>query len=49
MVNFMVKLAEQKPDLVQLLNITNSFEGRRIYGVRVGLFENCIFIKNFDI
>ncbi|PAV56783.1 hypothetical protein WR25_05039 [Diploscapter pachys] len=35
MVDFMVKLAEQKPDLVQLLNITNSFEGRRIYGVRI--------------
>uniref|UniRef100_A0A1I7WVV3 Peptidase_M14 domain-containing protein n=1 Tax=Heterorhabditis bacteriophora TaxID=37862 RepID=A0A1I7WVV3_HETBA len=34
MVDFMMKLSEQRPDLVSLLNISKTFEGRTIYGLK---------------
>ncbi|KJH46058.1 zinc carboxypeptidase [Dictyocaulus viviparus] len=47
MVWFMRKLAEQRSDLVQLLNITRSFEGRPLYGVKISssnIFKPAIFV-----
>ncbi|KAJ1368986.1 hypothetical protein KIN20_030349 [Parelaphostrongylus tenuis] len=47
MVNFMRKLAKERPDLVKLLDITRSFEGRPLYGVKISAtnsFKPAIFI-----
>ncbi|KAE9415238.1 hypothetical protein Angca_005059, partial [Angiostrongylus cantonensis] len=35
MVDFMRKIAGERPDLVKLLNISRSFEGRPLYGVKL--------------
>ncbi|CAD6194913.1 unnamed protein product [Caenorhabditis auriculariae] len=35
MVDFMRVLSQQRPDMVTFLNISKSFEGRQIYGVKI--------------
>ncbi|VDL77201.1 unnamed protein product [Nippostrongylus brasiliensis] len=47
MVEFMQALARQRPDLVTLLNISKTFEGRTMYGVKIsssGGFKPAIFV-----
>ncbi|CAI4221970.1 unnamed protein product [Auanema sp. JU1783] len=36
MVQFMRRLSEEKPELVTLMNVSRSSEGRMIYGVKIG-------------
>lgn len=40
MVEFMQLLAEQRPDLVTLLNVSKTFEGRPMYGVKVSSYNS---------
>ncbi|KAK6051482.1 zinc carboxypeptidase [Cooperia oncophora] len=47
MVDFMKLVAEQKTDLVTLLNISKTFEGRTMYGVKISSsneFKPAIFV-----
>uniref|UniRef100_A0A158PA16 Peptidase_M14 domain-containing protein n=1 Tax=Angiostrongylus cantonensis TaxID=6313 RepID=A0A158PA16_ANGCA len=47
MVDFMRKIAGERPDLVKLLNISRSFEGRPLYGVKISAsnsFKPAIFV-----
>ncbi|KAK0395378.1 hypothetical protein QR680_001250 [Steinernema hermaphroditum] len=47
MVDYMKKLAKQNPKLVDLLNITKTYEGRELFGVKIGKpgqFKPAIFI-----
>ncbi|RCN27768.1 hypothetical protein ANCCAN_26495, partial [Ancylostoma caninum] len=47
MVEFMQLLAKQHPDLVTLLNVSKTFEGRPMYGVKISSsyrFKPAIFV-----